>query len=250
MNAGPTETVENEEGTQESEEKKRIELSNACKALKIEIENKHSVFKQANDDLQSLLSTEGDAEHVATAVKSAIARLQSCRTETEKLQNEFIKLSVQCNEEIPVTIQESILDEEKSYNESAGKVKVFCSKNEKAPQPEITTGRESQSGACVRLEKVKFQVFKGDLRNYPTFKKEFLKHIKPKYNADDEAFILKTYLEAEIRNDIQTAGDDAAEIWKRLDKKYGDEGKLIDLIMKDVKQLQNVETMPPRVLSR
>ena len=77
MNAGPTETVENEEGTQESEEKKRIELSNACKALKIEIENKHSVFKQANEDLQTLLTTEGDAEHVATAVKSAIARLQS-----------------------------------------------------------------------------------------------------------------------------------------------------------------------------
>ena len=32
--------------------------------------------------------------------------------------------------------------------------------------------------------------------------------------------------------------DNCVEMWKRLDKKYGDEGKIVDIILVDAKKLQ------------
>ena len=51
----------------------------------------------------------------------------------------------------------------------------------------------------IRFEKIKFDTFKGDIRKYPCFRKEFKKHIKPQYNKEEEAFVLKSYLALEGR---------------------------------------------------
>ena len=127
-------------------------------------------------------------------------------------------------------------------NEIINKAKIFCSKHNQTP---ISVEEDSKKGKGVRLEKIKFDTFKGDIRKYPCFKTEFQKHVRPLYSLEEATFVLKRYLDSEIKEDVLAAGDDAEEIWKKLDKKYGDEGKLVDSIMKDVKQIKKCDHSSP-----
>ena len=63
-----------------------------------------------------------------------------------------------------------------------------------------------------------------------------LKNIEPQYSKE-EAFVLRSDLVLEIMEDVSTLGDNAEQIWKRLDQKYGDESKLVDSILSDVKNI-------------
>ena len=75
---------------------------------------------------------------------------------------------------------------------------------------------------------------------------EFIQQIKPCYSKEEEAFVLKSYLDPNIRDDVAALGENADEIWKRLDRKYGDEGKLVDSIMTEVKNLSKCMDDDPK----
>ena len=93
--------------------------------------------------------------------------------------------------------------------------------------------------------KLKFENFDGDIRKYSLFKHEFTKFIRPQYEASEEAFVLKSYLEPSVREEVNSLGDDAEAIWNRLDTKYGDVGKLVDNIMTDIKNLKFCQIYQP-----
>ena len=101
----------------------------------------------------------------------------------------------------------------------------------------------------VRLEKLKFQTFDGDIRKYPKFREEFRQHIKPHYNSEEEAFVLKHYLSPEISSDVENLGNDVEEIWQRLDVRYGDKGKLVDVIMSKFKTLKRPNERPQEIIN-
>ena len=84
------------------------------------------------------------------------------------------------------------------------------------------------------------------MRKYSRFKEEFLKHIKPLYNPSEEAFALRSYLPDEIKEEIEGLGENMEQIWKRLDKKYGDQGKLADAIISEIKKLGKSVDEDPR----
>ena len=90
----------------------------------------------------------------------------------------------------------------------------------------------------LKLEKLKFDEFDGTLRKYPKFKQEFIKIIKPRCGKEEEAFALRSYLAPRVREEIEYLGDNCDQIWKRLDEKFGNESKLIDSIMFDIKRLK------------
>ncbi len=94
---------------------------------------------------------------------------------------------------------------------------------------ELSSVPESSEGGAIRLEKLKFEPFSGELRKYPRFKEEFLKHVKPRYKPHEEAFVLKSYLATDIKEDVDNLGDDATEIWRRLDRKYNDKSQMVAL---------------------
>lgn len=91
----------------------------------------------------------------------------------------------------------------------------------------------------VQIERMKFNIFKGDIRKYPEFKSEFIKYIQPKCKAEELPFVLKSYLDETVREEVNNVGDVYSEMWKRLDMKYGNIGKLIDAILADVKKLSS-----------
>ena len=119
-----------------------------------------------------------------------------------------------------------------AYYETCNKIEAFKRKY----KPNIGNVDNSPS-STVRVEKLRFQTLDGDIRKYPKFKAEFRKYIQPLCKCDKIAFILRSYLIDEISEEVDSLGDDIDQILKRLDKKYGDPGKLVDAIMSEIKQM-------------
>ena len=215
-------------------------------ALETKIEACDGKFKQTVADINELLTRKTEMEHVASAVASALTRLESIKSETEHNRNELVITTINANQEVPPTIKTAIIETEREYNEISTLAKIFCSKHDNVSKNTSSPKSTPKENTCVRIGEVQFEKFNGNRRIYPTFKTEFLKHIKTKYPSSEEAFILKSFLEPGIKQDILSAGDDATEIWRRLDSKYGDEGKLVDDIMKDIKLLQKCNDNQPK----
>ena len=106
----------------------------------------------------------------------------------------------------------------------------------------------STSVAGLRMEKLKFPPFEGDCRKYPRFKEQFIRHIKPLYHVDQETFTLRSYLNDTVREDIEALGEDVEAAWARLDAKYGDEGKLIALVMSEIKRMNPASDKHPKTV--
>ena len=117
--------------------------------------------------------------------------------------------------------------------ETCNKIEAFKSQC----KPQIGKVVDNSPSSSIRLEKLRFQTFDGDIRKYPKFKAEFLKYIPPLCKSDEIAFILRSYLIDEISAEVDSLGDDIDQIWKQLDKKYGDARKLVDAIMSEIKQM-------------
>ena len=88
---------------------------------------------------------------------------------------------------------------------------------------------------------MRFDQFEGEVRKYPRFKPDFVAYIRPLCKCREELFVLKLHLSEEIRDDVECIGEDVDEIWRYLDRIYGDKGELIDAIMWKVKQLPAIE---------
>ena len=109
----------------------------------------------------------------------------------------------------------------------------------KATKPTLLSpsSASSSESKVIKIEPLKFSKFTGDIRKYPQFKAEFIKHIKPLCSSDQEVIVLKSYLSDEVRDIVDNVGDDSREVWVRMDQKYGNTGKLVDKILCDVKSL-------------
>lgn len=100
----------------------------------------------------------------------------------------------------------------------------------------VSSTKEVQRG--IKMETLKFTVFKGDLRRYPEFKSEFVKYIQPRCQPDQLTFVLKSYLDETVKEEVRNVGDNYRDMWDRLDAKYGNVRRLVDTILSDVKKLQ------------
>ena len=97
---------------------------------------------------------------------------------------------------------------------------------------------ESKKDSIVKLERMKFSVFDGNLRKYPKFKEDFNIHIKPMCDPTQIPFVLKSYLSEELKEDVECLGENITEIWERLDRRFGNESRLVDTILADIKAIQ------------
>ena len=106
-------------------------------------------------------------------------------------------------------------------------------------QMEACTERQAKGVGAIRIEKLKIAQFEGNIRKYPQFRTEFLNHIHRQCPKDQVAIVLKSYLTPDVREEVESCGEDYHKILSRLDKVYGDPGKLIDAIMFEIKALSS-----------
>ena len=89
----------------------------------------------------------------------------------------------------------------------------------------------------IKLERVRFRIFDGDIRKYPKFKSEFQQFVQPLSSPSQVTFVLKSYLCDSVRRVIENCDHQIEAMWERLDAKYGTIRKQIDCIMSDFKNL-------------
>ena len=116
--------------------------------------------------------------------------------------------------------------------------------------PKMRNGSEStnvveQPGLMnvIKFEKQKFDIFEGDIREYPGFKERFTSYIEPRYSKSEAALCLRLQLSATVRDEVENIEDDVALLWQRLDLKYGNTRKYIDAVLSDISKLSKGDGM-------
>ena len=101
---------------------------------------------------------------------------------------------------------------------------------------------------AIKLQRLKFPIFDGHIRNYAKFKHEFDKFVKPMCSNNQLAFVLKSYLCDSVRKDVENFDYDIDLMWCRLDAKYGSKQKLIDSILSEIERLSENNNSPESLL--
>ena len=208
--------------------------------LLIRRDQEHLRFQRSVDHIEELLeeTNEDKCKYASEALKKAKVRLKERMDICEQIQQKYIS-NLESKEEkekkLGITIWET-------FNKTCNKIQMFIGQHGMKLKDKAEKGGGcAYQGSSFRLEKLRFQMFDGNVRKYPRFKSEFNKYVDPICKADQVAFILKSYLSEEIKEEVDNLGDDLNNIWDRLDKKYDDQGKLIDAIMSEVKEMPFLE---------
>ena len=86
--------------------------------------------------------------------------------------------------------------------------------------------------------KLENPTFSGDIRDYPTFRKDYENHMIPSFGQDP--FALRSCLSGKALQAIQGLHDNFEEMMNRLDAKYGCKEKLVDAILIDISRMKRV----------
>ena len=103
----------------------------------------------------------------------------------------------------------------------------------------------STARKIVKVDGIKLDKFYGDMRKYPQFKEDFQIHIQPHCTPEQVVFVLKSHLTEEIKEEIDNVGNIPIDAWERLDIKYGNVDKIVDLILNDLKNLPRGDNSDP-----
>ena len=100
----------------------------------------------------------------------------------------------------------------------------------------------------IKLERMKFPVFDGNARRYTSWKIDFDRYIKPFSSTEQLPLIIKQYLSDSVRRDVENLSE-AADIWARLEKKYGSDQKVVDAVMQEIRCLSVKENDDSSILN-
>ena len=121
-----------------------------------------------------------------------------------------------------------------------GKLKQSTPSTVKQETVPMNTTKEVESSAVahqpngVQLERIKLEEFNGDIRRYPKFKEQFELYVKPLCTQTQLPFVLRSHLMENVQEEVDNVDDDLNTLWERLDKKFGNNSRLIDVILADI----------------
>ena len=93
----------------------------------------------------------------------------------------------------------------------------------------------------LKLQPMPLPKFDGEIREYPRFKDDFKSQVIPSISKTQQAYVLKSCLTGVPLEIVKNVDNSVQEMWQRLDDKYGEPSKMIDVIMNDIKQLKTVK---------
>ena len=92
-----------------------------------------------------------------------------------------------------------------------------------------------QAPTTVHVKKLDPPKFSGNIREYPTFVKDYVKYMEPTYGRD--AYALRCCLTGKALDVVSGVDDDYEEMWKRLNLVFRDSEKLVHSILCEIKLL-------------
>ena len=161
------------------------------------------------------------------------------RREWKKLEDEFQDLRGQLTTLAGIGHQQDTREFQNNFVKDAEEPflvlqKLFLKELKETPEPVILTNPSKPS---TKQEEVKLPTFKGEDKNcflkYPIWRKQWIDLIQP-YEENCRATMLSTRLDEAAQNQIIGYETDYVKAMSRLDNYYGDRGKVISCVMKEV----------------
>ena len=92
----------------------------------------------------------------------------------------------------------------------------------------------------LKLQPMPLPKFHGDIREYPRFKDDFKTQVLPSILETRQSYVLKSCLTGVPLEVVKNVDHSITEMWKRLDDKYAEPSKIIDVIMNDIKSMPSI----------
>ena len=224
-------------------EKKQREEINRQEAIRMEQERFQNLMEQINKKkksmetifetltkhAQNLMESQSNGQDTTPALRKTSKELDTSLTNCNELQNKALELVDSKRAEYEI---EWIRNVHAHYNEINAKIESFI-----AQEIDHNSVRKQN---LLQLEKVKMPLFTGGIRDYPRFKMDFEKQVMPTINIESAPYILRSCLSKEPADVIKSIDDDLEAMWKRLDEKYGDPTKVVDVIMNAIQNTRNI----------
>lgn len=200
---------------------------------------------------QAMIRRETARAIFETACQSASHTLSADKVEpstAKKLQKQIDEAFAECklanSALLDLSTRESAANEIKwlqatqaMYNEMNTKLEThLVCEHERELQPQI----KGEKSNHLQLEKIKMPRFEGELREYPSFKRDFQKQVMPHLTEDTLSYTLRSCLGKEPLAHVKSVDDDVYEMWKRLDEKYGDPAKVADVIINEIRRVRSI----------
>ena len=188
-----------------------------------------TIFETLTKHAQSLMESQSNGQDATPALRKTSKELDATLTNCNELHNKALKLVDSKHAEYEI---EWIRNVHAHYNEISGKVESFIAKE---------IDRDSvRKQNLLQLENVKMPLFTGRIRDYPRFKMDFEKQVMPTINIESAPYILQSCLSKEPADVVKSINNDLETMWKRLDEKYGDPTKVVDVIMNAIQNRRNI----------
>ena len=130
--------------------------------------------------------------------------------------------------------------EEKSQDEAQDYI-LDCERTKNDLQAKIGKLENSQNTPLqqkVKVKKFEPPKFDGNVRDYRTFKEDYKHLVESLYGTDPYA--LKMCLSGEALQAVKGSEGDYDEMIRRLDDKFGNSRKIVDLVISDLKALKKI----------
>lgn len=188
-------------------------------------------FRQEVENLETMLDVEVAKPNPAVSMlETARAELKKQLEECKRVHGEYIVL----------------LEAEKASDETAwfaNLQRIYLQMSRRicqiVPKKDDEQNKPMKANA-LKLERMKLPLFSGNIRDYPRFRAGFVKQVLPEIESGKAAYVLKSCLSGEAFDAVHNIDDNMTKMWKRLDEKYGQPSKLVDVIVYEIKNMKRL----------
>lgn len=158
----------------------------------------------------------------------------------DKLDDVNIQILQECSEDEQSHHLDYLWDLQKLKYECQSKIVKL-----KAEQKRQQEG-SGEDKCHIQIKKVEPPTFSGDVRDFPTFVKDYNRLVVARHGKDP--FILRQSLQGKAREVVGRL-DEFDEMWRRLDDRFGSSAKIVDAVLADICALKPVpEGNKPKLL--
>ena len=186
-------------------------------------------------------TAKGKLTRKVTLLKEGVDRgdpLTACRNNYKGVLEAFRCLEEKNDEILEFVVENSL---ETRLSDEAQQYILESEREKNVAQALLCKVESEQDLSCKPKVKVKaFEPpkFCGDIREYPNFKEDFQNLVKNVYGADPYA--LRMCLSGDALQTVRGAESNYDEMFQRLDDKYGNARKIVDLVISDIKCLRKI----------
>ena len=192
--------------------------------------SQETIFETLTNYAQSLMESHDGGQDAPAALRKTARELEVALANCNELHNKLLELLNTERAEYEIKWIREIYAR---YNEMSGKIESFIAKGKNV--------ESAQKQNPLQLEKVKMPSFTGEIRDYPRFKTDFERQVMPTIGIENAPYILRSCLSKEAASTVKSIDDDLGAMWKRLDEKYGDPAKVVDVIMNGIQNTRNIK---------